>query len=92
MIHGKVIDKITTVDCSYHDEHKPRHEEHPETGRLVCMICHPPMPKIAKPREIFARGRCPECELPLPGPHRGTCSQSMMHTGLPVLDDPKEIS
>lgn len=24
---------------------------------------------------------CPECGLPLPGPHRGTCSVSLAHGG-----------
>lgn len=30
------------LDCSYPDEHGDAHHEHPKTGRLVCLICHPP--------------------------------------------------
>lgn len=33
--------------------------------------------------------RCPECELPVPGPHRGTCRYSLMRTGPPELHLPK---
>ena len=35
---------------------------------------------------------CPECGLPLPGPHRGTCSVSLMRGGpgfgLPESESP----
>lgn len=31
--------------------------------------------------EIHIEPVCPECGLPLPGPHRGTCSQSVMRGG-----------
>jgi hypothetical protein len=39
---------ITTVDCSYFDEHRAHHVlVHPTDPKLVCMICHPPSGKEA---------------------------------------------
>jgi hypothetical protein len=33
-------------------------------------------------------GPCPECGLPLPGPHRGTCSVSVMRGGPGFVSQP----
>jgi hypothetical protein len=30
------------LDCSYPERHERAHQNHPVTGRLVCLICHPP--------------------------------------------------
>lgn len=29
-------------DCSARKLHRPHHHSHPDTGRPVCHVCHPP--------------------------------------------------
>jgi hypothetical protein len=38
---------------------------------------------IGRLQELVGGAKCEECGLPLPGPHRGTCSMSMMRSGGP---------
>lgn len=35
-------------DCSYSEQHRISHVPHPDSGRPVCLVCHPPMPRLRK--------------------------------------------
>jgi len=45
--HGNLgnLGNLGDADCANADAHRDRWTEHPDTGRPVCPICHPPAPK-----------------------------------------------
>ena len=42
---------VTEVDCTARPKHATMHRRHPTGRKLVCLICHPPMPETRKNAE-----------------------------------------
>jgi hypothetical protein len=48
---------LTVVDCAHRTQHQGHHRRHPVTGRLVCLVCHPPAAWLEKGASGFVLGR-----------------------------------
>lgn len=47
-------DPIVAIDCSYPEDHARYHEPHPTTGKIICMLCHPPVTERPEPPDLMA--------------------------------------